>query len=122
MKSPLAATAFLFAASLGLAACSNNNPNQAGDQQPSTTAMSPDNPGAMDSDQPVSDTWITTKVKTELATTQGVQSTDISVKTVNGVVTLTGVLASDVAVDKAVAAARSVEGVKQVDASGLKVK
>jgi hyperosmotically inducible protein len=124
MKSPLAATAFLFAASLGLAACSNNhNPNPAADQQQaSPAATSPGNPGAADSNQPVSDTWITTKVKAELATTQGVQSTDISVNTVNGVVTLTGVLDSDVAVDKAVAAARSVEGVKQVDSSGLKVK
>ncbi|HET9819863.1 MAG TPA: BON domain-containing protein [Rhodanobacteraceae bacterium] len=124
MKSTITATAFLFAASLGLAACSNNNPNSAGDQQQqaSTSSTSSGNPGAMDSNQPVSDTWITTKVKTELATTQGVESTDISVKTVNGVVTLTGVLASDVAVDKAVAAAKSVKGVKQVDASGLKSK
>jgi hyperosmotically inducible protein len=123
MKSTITATAFLFAASLGLAACSNNNPNAAGDQQQaSTAATTSGNPGAMDSNQPVSDTWITTKVKTGLATTQGVESTDISVKTVNGVVTLTGVLASDVAVDKAVAAAKSVKGVKQVDASGLKSK
>lgn len=121
MKSPIAATAFLLAASLGLAACSNNNPNPAGDQEASTAA-SAGNPGAMDSNHPVSDTWITTKVKSELATTKGVESTDISVKTVNGVVTLTGVLATDIAVKKAVAAAKSVEGVKQVDASGLKSK
>ena len=73
-----------------------------------------------DSDQPVTDTWITTKVKTELATTEGVKSTDISVKTVDGVVTLTGVLATPVAVKKAVAAAESVKGVKKVDHSGLK--
>lgn len=124
MKPTITAIAFLFAASLGLTACSNNNPNSAGDQQQqaSTASTSSGNPGAMDSNQPVSDTWITTKVKTELATTQGVESTDISVNTVNGVVTLTGVLASDVAVDKAVAAAKSVQGVKQVDASGLKSK
>jgi hyperosmotically inducible protein len=72
------------------------------------------------SDQPVSDTWITTKVKAELATTDGVKSTDIDVKTVNGVVTLTGTLASDTAVKKAVAAAESVKGVQKVDHSGLK--
>lgn len=76
----------------------------------------------MKSEQPVSDTWITTKVKTELAATDGVKSTDISVETVNGVVTLTGVLDSSIAVDKAVAAARSIKGVVNVDASGLKVK
>lgn len=68
------------------------------------------------------DAWITTKVKTELATTKGVSSTDISVSTVDGVVTLTGVLPSKLAVKKAVAAAKSIKGVKSVDASGLKVK
>lgn len=117
-----ATTTFLLVASLGLAACSNNQ-HPAADQQPaSADQMSSGNPGAMDSNQPGSDTWITTKVKAELATTQGVESTDISVKTVNGVVTLTGVLDSDIAVQKAEAAAKSIEGVKQVDASGLKSK
>ncbi len=73
-----------------------------------------------ESDQPVNDTWITTKVKAELATTDGVKSTDVSVKTVDGVVTLTGVLGTSVAVKKAIAAAESVKGVKKVDHSGLK--
>ena len=76
----------------------------------------------MKSDQPVTDTWITTKVKSELATTEGVKSTDISVKTVDGVVTLVGVLNSSMAVDKAVAAAESIKGVKRVDHDGLKVR
>ena len=74
------------------------------------------------SDQPVTDTWITTKVKTELATTDGVKSTDISVTTKDGVVALIGVLGSEAAIEKAVAAAKSVKGVKKVDSSGLKVK
>lgn len=72
------------------------------------------------SNQPTTDTWITTKVKAELATTDGVKSADISVTTLNGAVTLTGVVASDVVVKKAVAAARSVKGVTSVDSSGLK--
>jgi len=72
------------------------------------------------SDQPVTDTWITTKVKAELATTEGVKSTSIDVKTVDGVVTLTGTLGTDVAVKKAVAAAQSIKGVKKVDHSNLK--
>jgi len=75
-----------------------------------------------DSDQPVTDTWITTKVKAELATTGGVKSNDVSVKTVDGTVTLTGVLPTKLAVDKAIAAAESVKGVKKVDHSGLKTK
>ena len=74
------------------------------------------------SDQPVTDTWITTKVKTELATTDGVKSTDISVTTKDGVVALIGVLMSQASVDKAIAATESVKGVKRVDSSGLKVK
>jgi hyperosmotically inducible protein len=74
------------------------------------------------SDQPVTDTWITTKVKTELATTDGVKSTKISVTTKDGVVALVGVLPSKDAVDKAVAATQSIKGVKRVDSSGLKVK
>jgi len=72
------------------------------------------------SDQPVTDTWITTKVKSELATTDGVKSMDIDVKTVDGTVTLTGVLDNSIAVKKAVAAAQSIKGVKSVDSSGLK--
>jgi hyperosmotically inducible protein len=82
-----------------------------------TSAFANDN---TDSDQPVTDTWITTKVKAELATTEGVKSTDVTVKTVDGTVTLTGVLGTKLAVDKAVAAAESVKGVKKVDHSGLK--
>jgi hyperosmotically inducible protein len=73
-----------------------------------------------DSDQPVTDTWIITKVKAELATTDGVKSTSIDVKTVDGTVTLTGTLATDVAVKKAIAAAESIKGVKKVDHSNLK--
>jgi hyperosmotically inducible protein len=83
-------------------------------------APAPDNGTAASSDQPVTDTWITTKVKSTLATTDGVKSMDIDVKTVDGVVTLTGVLDSDIAVKKAVAAAQSIKGVKNVDSSGLK--
>lgn len=72
--------------------------------------------------QTVSDAWITTKVKSELATTKGVKSMDVTVRTTHGVVTLTGVLATKTDVRKAIAAARSVKGVKAVDASGLKAR
>lgn len=72
--------------------------------------------------QAVSDTWITTKVKAELASTKGVKSTDVSVTTVDGLVTLTGVLPNKIAVKKAIAVARAVKGVKRVDASGLEAK
>lgn len=80
------------------------------------------NDNAMSSDQPASDGWITTKVKAELATTDGVKSTDISVKTTAGVVTLTGILSTPLAVKKAVAAAESIQGVKKVNHDGLKAR
>jgi hyperosmotically inducible protein len=85
-----------------------------------SAALSPARAADNGSDQPVTDTWITTKVKSELATTKDVKSMSVDVKTVDGVVTLTGNLPSDMAVQKAVAAAKSVKGVRSVDSSGLK--
>ncbi|MBY6347510.1 BON domain-containing protein [Providencia rettgeri] len=70
----------------------------------------------------VSDTWITTKIKADLASTKDLKSTDISVETNNGVATLTGTVPSEIEQKKAVAAAESVKGVVKVDSSGLKVK
>lgn len=72
------------------------------------------------SDQPGTDTWITTKVKAELMTTRDIPSTDISVTTTNGVVTLSGVVDTKAQVQKSIAVARSVKGVQKVDSSALK--
>ena len=83
---------------------------------------STDNGMKAESNQPVTDTWITTKVKSRLATVDGLKSDDVSVTTVDGVVTLSGVLPTKVAVKKAIAVSRAVKGVKHVDASGLKAK
>lgn len=77
--------------------------------------------GAGNSNQPVSDTWITTKVKAKLATTDGVDNSDIDVETNNGVVTLTGTAASHDAVQAMTAAAKDVKGVTQVNNAGLQV-
>lgn len=89
----------------------------AGDAPDSSTAMSQDQ-----SAQPGTDTWITTKVKAELMTTKGISSTDINVTTTNGVVTLSGVLDSKAQVQKSIALAKSVKGVKKVDSSALKTR
>jgi hyperosmotically inducible periplasmic protein len=67
------------------------------------------------------DAWITTKVKSELATTKNVKSTDISVATMDGVVTLTGTATSSAEKAKVEQVAKAVKGVKSVDASGLTV-
>lgn len=74
-----------------------------------------------ESNQPVSDTWITTKVKSDLLATDNVSGTDISVETKNGVVWLSGAVKTQAEHDKAVSVAKGIEGVKKVDASKLKV-
>ena len=74
------------------------------------------------SDQPGTDTWITTKVKAELMATKGIPSTDISVTTVNGVVTLSGVVDTKAQISHSISVAKAVKGVQRVDAAALKSK
>jgi hyperosmotically inducible protein len=84
------------------------------------TATPDNNKSKTDSEQPVTVAWITTKVKSELGITEDVKAMDINVDTKDGMVTLTGVVATNAEVQKAVAAAKTVKGVRSVDASGLK--
>lgn len=70
----------------------------------------------------VDDAWITTKVKSEFATTKHLHATDISVDTTDGVVRLTGTVGSNKEKSRAVHVARKVKGVKSVDATGLTVE
>jgi hyperosmotically inducible protein len=74
-----------------------------------------------DSEQPGTDTWITTKVKSSLLAADGVSGTDVKVETKNSVVWLSGTVASKAEKDKAVAKAKGIEGVTKVDASKLTV-
>ncbi|WP_047128091.1 BON domain-containing protein [Xanthomonas arboricola] len=74
-----------------------------------------------ESKKPVTDTWITTKVKADLLATDNVSGTDVKVETKNGIVTLTGTVATKAEHDKAVAVAKGIEGVKSVKSIGLKV-
>jgi osmotically-inducible protein OsmY len=71
-------TQFVAAAliAVGLAACSTSGPT------------------ASNSENWLDDSWITTKVKTDLATAPGVPSTAISVETTRGVVQLSGFASS----------------------------
>jgi hyperosmotically inducible periplasmic protein len=71
--------------------------------------------------QAVSDTWITTKVKSVLLADSDAKGLDVSVDTKEGVVTLEGELTSQAAVDHVKALAMDVEGVKRVDTSALTV-
>ncbi|MES1190479.1 MAG: BON domain-containing protein [Steroidobacter sp.] len=67
----------------------------------------------------VSDSWITTKVKSEILADSVSKGFDVSVKTYHGVVKLTGTLANHDAIDHVKDIAEKVEGVKSVDTSGL---
>jgi hyperosmotically inducible protein len=66
------------------------------------------------SDQPVDDTWITTKVKAKFVEDKQVSATDVHVKTLNGVVELTGNAKSMEESSKAASLARDIKGVKSV--------
>jgi hyperosmotically inducible protein len=67
-----------------------------------------------------SDSWITTKVKSEIMADSISKGFKVSVKTVNGVVMLSGVLPNDDAVAHVKDLAEKVEGVKSVKTSQLK--
>jgi hyperosmotically inducible protein len=69
----------------------------------------------------VSDSWITTKVKSELLADSISKSFEISVKTTKGVVVLSGALKTQTAIDHVKSIAQKIKGVKSVDTAGLTV-
>lgn len=69
--------------------------------------------GARAADRP--DSWITTKVKSELAAHKDVSATHTHVTTIDGVVTLTGNAKTTVEKEKSAEIAGNVEGVKKVE-------
>lgn len=74
-----------------------------------------------DTSQAVSDSWITTKVKTSILTNNISKEANISVKTEDGVVVLSGVVASQRAIDHLKQLAAGVKSVKWVNTDGLTV-
>jgi hyperosmotically inducible protein len=69
----------------------------------------------------VSDTWITTKVKSEILKSSLAKGFDVKVTTLHGMVTLKGTLASAEVIDQVKAIAAKVKGVQGVDTSTLVV-
>ena len=69
----------------------------------------------------ISDSWITTKVKSEILADNISKGFEVSVNTIHGVVVLKGALANQDAIDHVKDIAQSVEGVKSVDTSTLTV-
>jgi osmotically-inducible protein OsmY len=63
----------------------------------------------------IDDSWITTKVKSDMLAAKDISSTHISVNTTKGVVTLTGTAATAQESNKATAIARGVAGVTAVE-------
>lgn len=69
--------------------------------------------------QSISDTWITTKVKSNFMLSKNINGRDISVETTDGVVTLTGTMDDGVHKELAVERTRNIRGVKEVIAEDL---
>ncbi len=74
-----------------------------------------------ESEQPVTDTWITTKVKSTLLFSRSIGGLGVEVETRNGVVLLSGEVDSGAEKALAVELARDIRGVREVNASSLAV-
>ena len=62
----------------------------------------------------MTDSWITTKVKTALAADKQVKSAEVNVETFKGAVQLSGFVSSQTVMNQAIHVARGVEGVTSV--------
>ena len=80
-----------------------------------------DEAGSGKSDQPIKDSYITTKVKAELAKDKGTKARDIHVTTKDGVVMLEGSVGSAAEKELASQDARKIKGVVDVK-NGLTVQ
>lgn len=69
----------------------------------------------------ISDAWITSKVKSSYFSSRSLDGLNISVKTRDGVVNLSGSVLSDAEKQQAIETARSIRGVRGVDADALRV-
>lgn len=70
----------------------------------------------------IDDSWITTKVKTQLLADAAVKGLDINVDTKANVVSLTGVVPTNAARNAAIAIARNTKGVRDVNAGKLVIR
>ena len=85
--------------------------------QPTTLAA---NETIQKTEEAVSDTWITSKVKSMLIANKDISGTNIKVETNQGVVSLSGNVQSDAEKELAVKTAQDIKGVKAVSADGLR--
>ncbi|AGI26073.1 BON domain-containing protein [Pseudomonas sp. MT3] len=85
--------------------------------QPTTLAA---NDTVQKTEEAVSDTWITSKVKSMLIASKDISGTNIKVETNQGVVSLSGNVKTDAERELAIKTAQDIKGVKAVSADGLK--
>ncbi|WP_019936772.1 BON domain-containing protein [Bordetella sp. FB-8] len=112
----------VFACGMALALSCALSARMAVAQQSTPQAQSENDQGAVDQTEHVaSDSWITTKVKSELLADSVSKGFDVGVETTHGVVALSGKLANSGAIDHVKQIAQSVQGVKSVDTSALRV-
>ena len=83
------------------------------------TAMDKTREVAADTADYITDSWITTKVRSTFIWSSGVTSGDVSVTTDDGVVTLSGKVNSEAERELAIELAEQLRGVTRVDASDL---
>lgn len=95
----------------------NNQVVVKGGAKPSVTETTKS--AATEGSKDISDTWITTKVKSTLMYSSNVEGSAITVDTKGGVVTLKGAVDSASERALAIELAENVRGVKSVDAKGL---
>lgn len=105
LGSAIFVSALLFGSNVALAASDDATMAQ------STTASK--------AERAVSDSWITTKVKSEILANSVSKAFKVSVKTKRGEVFLTGKLPNQEAIDLVKMISEKVKGVKSVDVSGL---
>lgn len=99
---------------LGLAACNQSPSGMPAPQSP--TAQAPaDIPSGPTVGQKIEDAAITAKVKAALLAANDVKGTDISVETTSGRVVLSGMVRDQSQIDHAVATARNIDGVVEVE-------
>ena len=87
----------------------------------SESATTPATKAVQKTERVMSDSWITTKVKSAIVANSVTKGFKVSVKTLRGTVALKGKLPSQDAIDQVRQIAEKVKGVKSVDSSALTV-
>lgn len=118
----LPAVAISMLLGIGISAC-NKAEERSEPAKTSNSSIEESVDRAIDDTQEVmSDSWITTKVKSELMADDLSEGFDVKVDTKDGVVSLEGTLLNQDAIDRVSDLAASVKGVKRVNASQLVVQ